>query len=533
MSDLARGTEGPPRLAEVAGVLSLATDLGTGQPPGHALRTCLLSLELARRSGVASDRLRDVYYVALLRSAGCTAGAGLRAAAAAGDDLALAAATSRARAGSGLERLRASARVAGAGQPLPRRALRLPMSLARAGEAEAVLAEADAAAHLAGRLGLDEGVVGPLRAASERWAGKGTPGSLSAEGVPEPARVVAVAGDVDLWARASGPEAAARVIARRSGRAHDAAVCAAFLSDASEVLAVTGGDDWRSALDAEPSPALRVPEERVDQALATLADFADLKSPWLRGHSRGVAELAADAGLVDGLGEEETTQLRRAGLVHDLGRVAVANGVWDAAGPLAPPDWERVREHPRVTERLLRHSPALAPLARLASRHHERSDGSGYHRALRAEDLTAAEQILAGADAYQALTEDRPYRPGLTAEAAGAELRLEARVGRLDPGAVEAVVGAAQMRPRPPQELSHSGLSEREAAVLALVARGATDRQVAARLSRSPQAAGAEVADLLRKVGVATRPAAALVAMEQGLLSTRGRERLGDGDAPG
>ena len=167
--------------------------------------------------------------------------------------------------------------------------------------------------------------------------------------------------------------------------------------------------------------------DALDAVLAAFADFADLKSPWIRGHSRRVASLAEEAGRHAGLDDAACDDLRRAGLVHDLGRVAVENGIWDKPGPLTTSEWERVRLHPYYTERILARCRSLASLVEPASSHHERLDGSGYHRSLPAEALSRDDRILAAADVFAALTADRPHRPAFADDEAARTLEAEAR----------------------------------------------------------------------------------------------------------
>ena len=202
-----------------------------------------------------------------------------------------------------------------------------------------------------------------------------------------------------------------------------------------------GGDRGRAC------PGRAAGRREVDAALEAIADFTDVKSPYTIGHSRGVADLAGEAARVFGLGEPAARQVRRAGLVHDLGRLGVPNTIWDKQGPLSHAETERVRMHPYLTERMLACSPALAPLAAIAVQHHERMDGSGYPRGLSGGAVSPEGRLLAAADFYQSRTEPRPHRPAGTAGEAAALLRAEARAGRLDAEAAAAVLTAAGHRP--------------------------------------------------------------------------------------
>jgi HD-GYP domain-containing protein (c-di-GMP phosphodiesterase class II) len=248
-----------------------------------------------------------------------------------------------------------------------------------------------------------------------------------------------------------------------------------------------------------------------------IGDFADLKSPFTAGHSRGVADLAAAAARHRGLAAPQVHELWRAGLVHDLGRLGVSNALWDRAGPLTTAERERVRLHPYLTERILGRVPGLARIGRIAGAHHERMDGSGYPRADTGAELTMQQRLLAAADTYSALREPRPYRPPAPADDAARILRDEARLGRLDPQAVDDVLTAAghqvgRRRPWP------AGLTAREVEVLRLVAQGMSNRQIAERLVLSTKTVRNHVERAYAKIGATNRTGATLYAIEHGLV---------------
>jgi HD-GYP domain-containing protein (c-di-GMP phosphodiesterase class II) len=248
-----------------------------------------------------------------------------------------------------------------------------------------------------------------------------------------------------------------------------------------------------------------------------MADFTDIKSPWSRGHSRRVAEIAEKAGDLAGVGPERAQRLRHAGLIHDLGRVGVENGIWDHAGTLAAADWERVRLHPYLTGRILERCVSLTDLTLLASSHHERLDRSGYHRQLGGSEMTEEMRILAAADTAVALTSERPHRPAFALEEARSILEGEVGAGRLDRTAVKLVLGAyGDARPMAPS--NPSGLTEREVEVLGLIARGRTNREVGDELFISPKTVGRHVENIYAKIGVSTRAGATVFAMENRLI---------------
>ena len=268
---------------------------------------------------------------------------------------------------------------------------------------------------------------------------------------------------------------------------------------------------------AEPALGVRLTGAEFDAALEAIADFADVKSPYTIGHSRGVADLAGEAARVLGLGDQAATLVRRAGLVHDLGRLGVPNTIWDKPGPLSHAETERVRLHPYLTERMLACSPALAPLAAIAVQHHERLDGSGYPRGLSGGALSPEGRVLAAADFYHSRTEPRPHRPASTAGEAAA--RAAGR-GAGGPAGRRGGRGRA-VRGRPPGQPPASrpaGLTSREIEVLRLLARGLSNREIAERLVISRKTAGHHVEHIYAKTGTTNRALASLFAASHGLI---------------
>lgn len=501
------------RLTELLASLSLATDAGTGQPLGHGLRTCLLSVRIGRALNLTPQAIRIVHRVSLLRFLGCTADAAETARFGAGDDRAVNAAFAPVLNGSAVEGLPVLGRVVAADRPPLRRALGLVGAVLDPNEpARGLAAHCEVAAMLARRLGLGDEVADALGAGYERWDGKGYPNGLRGDAIPLSIRITMVARDVDLYvSRALDVQP---VLARRRGKAYDPAVVDAYRGLSEPHPEAT----WDEVLDAEPEPVTGILD--VDGALEVIADFADLKSPWTRSHSRHVSRISEAAAHAVSLGLAESLQLRRAGLVHDLGRVGVANGIWDKPGPLAVDEWETVRLHAYLTDRIVSRCPQLAELGTLASTHHERLDGSGYHRSIGGGQLTRSARILAAADMFAALLADRPHRPALSLDDASAMIRSEATEGRLDPAAVEAVIdaGGGQKTAVSPASLP-DGLTERETEVLQHLCRGSTNRQVAEALYISPKTVGRHVENIYAKIGVSTRAGAAVYAMEHGLLS--------------
>jgi len=500
------------RLAELMAALSLATDLGMGQPLEQALRTCLIAIELAERMGLTKDEISEVFYVALLRFLGCTSDAHEVGAFFGGDDLAERRASAPAMGGSPMDLARVILRLGTGLGPLRRAELlvglipRLPGLVSEAARAHCEMAE-----HLAVRLGLPAGVRRALGDENVRWDGLGAPRGFSRNDIPISARIVFVARDAEVMHREGGSQLLRASLKARTGRAYDPAVAGTLLQHADAVMsAIEVNSAWEAVLHREPEPHPWVPESRLESVLETFADFVDMKSPCMAGHSRGVAALAGGASA-DG------KSLRRTALVHDLGRVAVPNGIWDKPGPLTDGEWERVRLHSYYSERILERSAALKPLAICAGMHHERLNGSGYHRRSHGAEISRDARILAAADAYQAMTQPRTFRQALSAERAAEELETEARAGRFDADAVHNVLTAAGHRPHRTTAWP-AGLSHREVEVLRLLCRGGTNKEVALLLEISPKTVGHHVSHIYDKIGVSTRAGATLFAVEQDLL---------------
>jgi HD-GYP domain-containing protein (c-di-GMP phosphodiesterase class II) len=368
------------------------------------------------------------------------------------------------------------------------------------------------------QLELPEQVLESLGGAYEQWDGRGWPGELKGENVPLPARIAQLAEFVEVAHRVGGVEGVRALARHRAGKQFDPALAHVMDTDAEPILSdLDSVSTWDAVIESEPALAVVLSGERFDAALAAIANFVDLKSPYTLGHARAVAELTEAAAVELGLSGAEVRMLRRAGLVHDLGRLGVSNSIWDKPEPLGAGEWERIRFHPHITERMLHQSEALAPLGAIAVQHRERLDGSGYPRGLSAAAISPPARILGAADAYQAMREPRPYRAPRTPDEAAAELRADVKAGHLDAEAVEAVLGAAGHRVRRRRE-GPAGLTQREVEVLKLLARGLPNKQIAQELVISPKTVANHVEHIYAKIDASTRARAGLFAMQHGLL---------------
>ena len=510
------------RLAEVMASLSLATDLGLGQPLEHELGVCLSALELADRLGCSADECSDVYYVALLAHIGCTAAAPDFASWVGGDEIHFQSGVQvLGPASEPAEDMRYLIRRLADDRPLPERA-RLVARQLIGGTKQFELAAAnlcEGGRLLATSLHLPDEVARALGQVTTRWDGKGIPADVAGEQISRPLRIVRVAHDLVAIAHAGDLAAATGTLTRRRGRGYDPQVVEAALADPEALVRVADAPDaWERVIAAEPEPVATISRAGLDTVARAFAEFTDLKVGFLRGHSTRVAELAANAAETLGCSRSETSEVRAAGLFHDLGRVSVPNGIWEKSGPLSAGEWERVRLHPYYTERVLERSPVLAPLALLAGSHHERLDGSGYHRGATAAQLGVGARLLAAADAFDAMTHDRPHRHALGPEQARYELGAMVGAGTVEKRAVDAVLEAAGSAPTETRQGYPAGLTEREIEVLRLLAQGKTNREIAEALVITEKTAGHHVEHIYAKADVSTRVGAALFAMRHDLV---------------
>lgn len=374
------------------------------------------------------------------------------------------------------------------------------------------------------RLDFAPGVRDALGFTFERWNGNGFPKGARGEEIPLAMRVVHLSHDMEAIGRLFSPPDALDAARERRGRTYDPELADVFLVHGKSWFdRLNKMEPWDAVLDLEPGPHRTLDGAELDNALTVAADFIDLKSPYMAGHSRRCAQLGVDAAKVLGFGDGEITTLRRAALVHEFGTTAVPNSIWDKPGPLTRAEFDRVELHPMLTEQMLRRSPALAVLNPIAATHHEKADGSGYHKSLRADGISPGASVLAAVDIYVALTTDRADRPASSDKYAATELRRLALEGVLEHSTTDAVlVGAGHGERRGPTSRKPqypAGLTGREVEVLRLAAKGLTTGEIANRLYISPKTADHHIQHVYTKIGVSTRAAAMLWAMQHAVVS--------------
>lgn len=522
MASVHRPAEAAIRRSELLAAWSVAIDVAMAAPMESGLRVGLVASRLARFAGAGPDELHRAYHLALLRHIGCTA-ANREMVALLGDEHAFRSAAAGVDKTSMAQLLASMVRATVASSPPAARPAALMGFAARLGTLPAAgEAVCEVAQLLARRLGLGGGLERDLAQVYERFDGRGFPHRVPGADVSLPAQVVQIAETIVLDDHLGGRAAVARTLAQRRGKAMRSDLVDLAVGSIDQLVAEPAGSVWDAVVAAEPGAAPRLTPTDIDDLLHALGDFVDLTSPFTVGHSALVAELAGHAASLTGLPAEGVTRTRRAGWVHDLGRLSVSLSVWEKRGPLTRDEWERIRLHPYYSERILSRPALLASVGVLAGAHHERLDGSGYHTGATGAVLPPAARILAAADTYATLLGERPHRPACPPGEAARSLRDRARAGQLDAGAVEAVLTAAGETPRR-RRTGVNGLTAREVEVLGLVAGGRSNREIAAALQLSAKTVGRHLESIYAKAQVHTRSGATMFAMQHGLLPDPGR----------
>jgi HD-GYP domain-containing protein (c-di-GMP phosphodiesterase class II) len=510
----------PVRLGEFIATLALAQDNAFGQPLESQLRSCLLGTWICEAAGF-DQQVRDaVYWVAMLRYVGCT-GHAHEVATVFGDEIAIRAQSLVHDAGNPAEVMRDVMAYATAGHT-PEEAEQITKVIQETGHQWAVhnfASGCEVASMLVERLNFGDAIREALGFTFERWSGSGFPTHAKGEAIPLPMRVVHLSHDMEAIGRLFSPEKAIESARDRRDRTYDPVLADVFVAHGAEWFGrLAATEPWDAVLDLEPKPRKMLEGEALENALLVAADFIDMKSPYMGGHSRRCAELSAAAARALGFSDDAVTTLRRAALVHDFGTTGVSNSILDKRGPLTRAEFDRIEHHPMLTEQMLRRS-ALAALNPVASAHHEKCDGSGYHKRVKATEGEPGACVLAAVEIYVGLTTERADRVAFAAEEAAAELRRLAQQGVLENRAVQAVLAAAGHATDSPGRAQHpGGLSARELDVLRLAARGLTTQEIADRLFISPKTADHHIQHIYNKIDVSTRAAAALWAMQNAVV---------------
>jgi putative nucleotidyltransferase with HDIG domain len=428
------------RLSEVLSGLSHALDITEGQPPGHVERSCMIGMRVAAALGLDQADRSSLFYALLLKDAGCSSTAAKLSSLLGADDAQVKSSRRLTDTTSSLEAVRHVLRTAAPEQPPLTRARHIwaALNFGRAGARSLVELRCQRGAAVARVLGLGEDVSLAILDVDEHWDGRGYPAGIAGEAISLAGRVVSLAQTAEVFWQHGGPSAACEIARRRRGTWFDPALV--------DVLSGMERDTafWRSleapaVADLEPPDRVVVADAaRLDQVAQAFGWIVDAKSPYTAKHSEGVAEIAVAVGAQLSLDGGTLATIRRAALLHDVGKLGVSNRILDKPGPLSESEWALMRCHSRWSMEILERVQAFHQLARIAATHHERLDGSGYFAGLTAPGLDSPSRILAVADVAQALSADRPYRSGLGPDEVLNIMRREAG-GTLDADAFAAL----------------------------------------------------------------------------------------------
>ncbi len=507
-------------IAEVLGSLTLAVDAGTALPPETGLKTLRLAVRLVCAHGASEAMARETFYAALVRHLGCTS-ASLEESRVGGNDVELRGALLPCDPSNPASIVAQAIRQLARDKPPAARARIVGRFLIKAPPRarKIVASQCEVASRLTARLQLGAGVQAAVDEIEERYDGRGFPNGIAGEDLRLSGRALKLCEIAVLKHRFEGPAAVRKTLERRAGGQLDPALVDTFLRDEERLLdCIRPASVWSAVMAEQPTPPETADPARLRQIALVLADFADLKSPYMLGHSRAVAELVEEAGPTLGVVGKPLETLIVAALLHDLGRVGVPNSIWDKPDALDAGEWEQVRRHPYETERILERCSVLEDAAEVAGSHHERSNGRGYHKRLPPVAQSVSSRLLQAADAFQALREHRAHRAAYSDAEAAAILQDEVEAGQLDAEAVAAVLRAAGHRRLIRKRSRRSGLTGRELEVLRLLARGLRRKDIGGVLHISHRTVQRHEENIYRKIDVNSRAAAALYASEHGLV---------------
>jgi response regulator RpfG family c-di-GMP phosphodiesterase/DNA-binding CsgD family transcriptional regulator len=483
MSVAASGSTGSEiQVLDAVKAIAFVGDLSMGQPIDHSARSAWLAMQLAGSLRFDAQLQTHAAYVALLRWSGCTANAP-EVADVMGDDV------------GGRRAMLA------VGLPAHLSSLLVP----------AAQIHCEVSGDVARTLALPEPVERALRRIFETMDGSGKPDALAGSDVPTEVLLTQVASDLEIHSRVHDLERALTGLAGRAGRHFPAEWMPALRANAA---------DWLHTLEREPAcvdalaPALPTPTA----SLELIADVIDLKLPWLTGYSRRVAEAAHACAVRLELSQTQCQRIRRAALIHGMGRAAVPNEIWNQPGTPTEAAMERLRLVPYWTARAARRISNLAAEAEIASFADERLDGSGFFRGASGDAIGIEGRVLGAATQWVMWQTERPGRAGLSVEQANQRLADGAQRRFFDPTVVAAMTGGPAVALKSAESSDAALLSGREIEVLRRISHGDSNKEAARTLGISPSTVRAHLENIFRKLECSTRAAATLKALTIGLL---------------
>ncbi|HST12823.1 MAG TPA: HD domain-containing phosphohydrolase [Terriglobales bacterium] len=442
------------RLSDVVSALSAALDLTEGQPMGHAVRSCILGMRIAELMQLPAADCSDLYYALLMKDAGCSSNSARMHQILGSDDL-------RAKREvkfedwtkpslSGLQYL---LRNVLPGASLARRlvkSVQLGFEQNR-NNAEVIGARCERGAEIARKIGLSQASAEAIRGLDEHWSGRGYPEHRKGAEISILSRIMNVSQTLEVFASTRSVAEAVQVVAERGGTWFDPEIVQVVRTlerDTELWKRVQAPDAREYVVQMEPGIAVKASPDRIDNICRAFAEVIDAKSPYTFTHSMGVAEAAVEMSEGLGLKPDVVNMVRRAALLHDVGKLGVSNAILEKPGKLTSEEWQSMKMHPVYTQQILEKIPGFSQLASVAGAHHERLDGTGYPQGLAASQLPLEARIICVADVYQALSERRPYREGLPPKTVFAMLDEDSEK-RLDPECLEALKERCPAEPAP------------------------------------------------------------------------------------
>ena len=432
------------RLSEVLSALSFVLDMVEGQPEGHVLRSCFIGMTIAERLQLSEEQSSALFYALLLKDAGCSSNASRVTTLFGADDFGVKKNFKTVNWSRVPQALRYVARTVSPDAAVWTRAQRFFAVGLEGPKAarELVQIRCERGAEISRQMGFPEETAAAIRNLDEHWNGAGHPDGLRGEEIPLLARICSLAQTVEVFYTEFGPARAEEIARARRKEWFEPALVDIFLAEA------RAGRLWESLgePDLARSVSLMEPADRVlvatsewlDLTAHAFARIIDAKSPFTYRHSEGVARTAAKMTEHMGLPASVVHDQTRAGLLHDIGKLAISNRILDKPGPLTDAEFAKVKQHPRLTYEVLTRVAPFQSIAEVAASHHEKLDGTGYHRGVTAKDLDLPSRILAVADIFDALSQERPYRPAMPTEKVLTILKKESGQ-KLSPESVEAL----------------------------------------------------------------------------------------------
>jgi putative nucleotidyltransferase with HDIG domain len=411
------------RVSQIISALSYALDLTEGRPMGHSVRSCMIGMRLAAEIGLPIDQMSDLYYALLLKDAGCSSNSSKLFHILSADEI-------RAKRDVkltdwtrvGFESLQYAVSHVATGAPFLERVKTLVRVAAKqqTESCELVKIRCERGASVARAIGLPEPVAEAIHSLDEHWNGGGYPDGRRRQEIPLFSRIMNLSQTLEVFLVNRGAPAAIEVVRKRSGRWFDPDLVRAAESLANQGLLWLGLEKANSLQDAlalEPEERRMIAtEETIEKICTAFAEIIDAKTPFTYRHSNGVADAATAISRQLGLSEEDVTFMRRAALVHDIGKLSVSNDILEKPAALDDNEWGIMKKHPYYSFEILRRVPGFEELSEVAGAHHEKLDGSGYYSHLGADQLTLEMRILTIADIFDALAAKRPYRDALPLE---------------------------------------------------------------------------------------------------------------------